>query len=364
MPSRRSMILVALAAVVIVFHGQSVLAGTVGACQGGKNFFLTIQAAVSAAPAGSTVLVCPGSYPEQVVIDHAITLKGLIIGTSGAVVITVPTGGLLPNVTTPTYGSQAAQLLVENFTGAQAKVLNIAVDGTGSTCPTLAGATSSVGIKLYNVGDPTYPASSAIVQNVVVRNQRDQCGLGQGIDSENSWFTIENTVVREIDQNGIVQVGGASLIDSNTLIDVFNGWGISVSGATKSTVSNNVLRTQEGIQLNAGTNNTGVYYNTVFAGYGVFLNQVSNDDIRYNDIIASFTGLWLNQSSNNTATANEIRIEVQGIVDEASGGGNSITTNNLNDGQICMYLDSTSNAADTVLPNTFQNCTVTTQILN
>jgi nitrous oxidase accessory protein NosD len=39
--------------------------------------YLTIQAAVDAADPWATVVVCPGTYPEQVVIDEPLTLKGL-----------------------------------------------------------------------------------------------------------------------------------------------------------------------------------------------------------------------------------------------------------------------------------------------
>lgn len=38
--------------------------------------FTTIQSAVNAAPAGGTVVVCPGTYHEQVVIGKPLTLKG------------------------------------------------------------------------------------------------------------------------------------------------------------------------------------------------------------------------------------------------------------------------------------------------
>jgi pectin methylesterase-like acyl-CoA thioesterase len=39
--------------------------------------FATIQAAVNAASPGSTVLVCPGTYAEQVVITQPLTLRGV-----------------------------------------------------------------------------------------------------------------------------------------------------------------------------------------------------------------------------------------------------------------------------------------------
>src|ERR1051326_3074061 len=62
----------------------------------GPQHFTTIQAAIdsvaSSAP-GSTVLVCPGTYPEQVVVSTPLVLQGIISGTAGAPGITVPGGG-------------------------------------------------------------------------------------------------------------------------------------------------------------------------------------------------------------------------------------------------------------------------------
>jgi Ca2+-binding RTX toxin-like protein len=57
----------------------------------GAGGYATIQAAVDAAPAGATILVAPGTYTENVVIDKAVTLLSIegrddtqIVGTFGA----------------------------------------------------------------------------------------------------------------------------------------------------------------------------------------------------------------------------------------------------------------------------------------
>jgi hypothetical protein len=57
----------------------------------------TIQAAVNASSQGDTVLVCPGTYPEQVTITKNLTLQGLVVGTAGQVVITPPAAGVVTN---------------------------------------------------------------------------------------------------------------------------------------------------------------------------------------------------------------------------------------------------------------------------
>jgi len=51
----------------------------VGSCKPNQPSYATIQAAVDAAGAtpGATVLVCPGTYAEQVSIATPLTLKGL-----------------------------------------------------------------------------------------------------------------------------------------------------------------------------------------------------------------------------------------------------------------------------------------------
>jgi pectin methylesterase-like acyl-CoA thioesterase len=43
----------------------------VGACRNGLPSFATIQSAVNTSSAGTTILICPGTYPEQVVIKKA-----------------------------------------------------------------------------------------------------------------------------------------------------------------------------------------------------------------------------------------------------------------------------------------------------
>ena len=65
-----------------------------------KVRFDSLTDAVQGVPAGSTILVCPGVYAEQVVINRSLTLKGQTIGNSAYPVIVPPAGGLLGNCRT------------------------------------------------------------------------------------------------------------------------------------------------------------------------------------------------------------------------------------------------------------------------
>src|ERR1017187_6416697 len=80
------------------FFVQAAQASTVivGTCKAGVQF-VTIQLAVNASPTGGTVDVCPGTYPEQVLINKKLTLVGIpnVGATQDAVVISPPAGGMI-----------------------------------------------------------------------------------------------------------------------------------------------------------------------------------------------------------------------------------------------------------------------------
>src|SRR5437660_1755419 len=63
----------------------------VGSCIPKLPQFATIGAAVTAVPAFSTILVCPGVYPEQVVISKPVTIRGQSINNMDRPVVAVPT---------------------------------------------------------------------------------------------------------------------------------------------------------------------------------------------------------------------------------------------------------------------------------
>ena len=85
----------------------------VGTCQPSKTSFPKIQQALNATPPGATINVCPGLYPEQILVYQAVTLKGIASGNQGAAIITVPNGGLVQNATSLATGAAiAAQILV------------------------------------------------------------------------------------------------------------------------------------------------------------------------------------------------------------------------------------------------------------
>ena len=200
--SVRSLTFSCLALVAFVaLSGQAFSATvTVGSCTSPVKF-ATIQQAVNASPARTVIKVCPGNYPEQVVIAKDLTLEGIVYETEDAVVILPPAGGLVANVTDVDSGDPvAAQLVVQN-TGS-VSISNLTVDGAGNG---LSCGPDVRGILFQN--------SSGTVNHVAVRNQvpngiPNGCQVGQSIWVETasghpSTVTIEHSSVHNYNKNGI-----------------------------------------------------------------------------------------------------------------------------------------------------------------
>jgi parallel beta-helix repeat protein len=356
-------VVVALAALVGL-HGQRLLASTSVAvgpttCQPGLVHFTTIQAAITAVPFGSTVLVCPGSYPEQVAITQPLTLKGVTDGTGNAAVITVPGGGLILNANAPTaFGLVSAQLVVQNTVGVT--VSNLSVDGTGSAC--VAGAVREAGIVVYNVGTVNDGVSAAKIQNVSVRNEHG-CGVGEGIISDTAFATISSNQIHNVDFTGIVVAGGKASVASNNIQTAgLNGVAMDTgnqSVATGNTVSN---VNQAGFLIQLNTTAATISKNTVVsspAAVGIWLLSVFNTPTNGNRISNTGWGVVLQFSAGNVVQSNSFsELGADGILDQNSFGGNIVTKNTINEAAFGIFTDSTT-GGDTLVPNSLFNTVVT-----
>jgi Periplasmic copper-binding protein (NosD) len=364
---------IAVVAVVATALGQNLLATTSVAvgpstCQPSLVHFSTIQAAVNAVPFNTTILVCPGTYPEQVVISQPLTLRGVVQGTSGAAVIAVPAGGLVLNANTTLWGPSTAQLLVQNTVGVN--VSDITIDGTGSGC--VLGAGRTLGIEYHNVGIPIDGTAAGKIQNVVVRNQQDGCGFlvgegGEGILSDTSFITITANEVHDIDRSGIITYAGQNSITSNSVQNTENGI-VAVNATTQTLVSQNAISnltstegfTTIGAWVDGGaakiTLNT-IASSTVF-GYGIFSEFSAGTVATGNKVNAVTYGVTLFVTSGNIVGTNTINKTHLGLYDTSSNGGNVITKNTVNEADFGVFTDSTV-GGDTLVPNNLYNVVVT-----
>jgi parallel beta-helix repeat protein len=374
----------------------------VGSCKAGLTSYPTIQKAVDASPAGTTIDVCPGTYPEQVSITKNLTLTGVAAGTADAPTIVPPTGGLVANASDPSGGGDpvAAQIVVTS-PATSVIIQRLTVDGANNQvtgCASFGGSVPLVvGIYFLNV-------SGTITQNAV-RNQlqdtADQdCPNGLGIYVETgggatTTVTISNNTVRNYQQNGITangfgdgSAGPAVTITNNTVpgtgATATSGKnGIQIGfGATGQVTGNITIQDIYALSGNNGDAGVGIL---VFASTGITIsnNVVGNTQfgivtesagegfladttsITGNKIIGTelFDGIDL-CSNGNTVTGNTVNSSTEaGIhLDDScgsTGNNNTVKTNNIN--EACAgILTGTGTSGNVTTPNTIFNVINTT----
>jgi hypothetical protein len=264
----------------------------VGGCKAGSGYvnFPTISAAVAGVPAGATIQICPGVYPEQVTITQPLTLKGIASGNANRAVITInPNGAVVPNVT---IGGQPyyAQVLVQNVSPAGAvNITGITVDGAGANagCSTLILA----GI-LYD------SSTTGTVNEVTARNQVNNDGCGLGILLYNGSSTNETITVENSSFHGQGAAGGgiwANAAPSSTLTATVSGNFLSNAGGNAILASTN-----GGISGNVVTSSTQPGACAICAfGPGVVSGNTLADDAEGLAIDGSYpTSVELNKLSN------------------------------------------------------------------
>jgi len=271
----------------------------------GFVIFPSIQYAVTHAPEGSTINVCPGTYAEQVIISQPLTLRGVSYGDSSQAVIAMPSTGL--TMTSSIYfGTVAAQVQV---TAGPVKISNITVDGTAgsSNCPSV----GYVGI-FYSSG------SSGTVNEVETRDQNCTSG-GIGIGVENGSgatesVTIENSNTNAASATGIFACSEGS--PSTLTVSIKNNYvagsleGVVPYCNVAASVSDNVINAADhGIGVVAGSPSTTVSGNTVIGpvnGIGItgIYVYVDGGTVSDNRIHGAYTGVDLYAAG--TITSNRI----------------------------------------------------------
>ncbi len=352
----RTVWVICLAAVLLSgLLGQSLATTTVvvgpSTCKPAYVHFSTIQSAVSASPFGTIIMVCPGTYPEQVTINQPLTLEGVTDGKGNAAVITVPGGGLVQNGTSVSFGPVAVQLLVENTVGVTIK--NLAVDGNGANCP--AGSNRNVGIGVFNVGTPNDGTAAAIISDLVVRNELN-C-FGDGILADTSYITITGSEIHDINQTAIDAYSAKYSITNNS-IQRAHAYGIVLlNNASGSVVSGNDVSDGTTGILSQGPNSATITKNTLLNDYyvGIYTFYAYHQTVTNNVVSNSWWSFVIEGGYLDTVQNNKFSDALfDGILDYFSFGGNNITKNTVNEAQFGIFADGTT-GGDTLVPNTFYN---------
>jgi hypothetical protein len=385
------------------FLGQTAHAAVVvvGNCRALPKY-PTIQLAVSSVPSGSTVWVCPGTYPEQVTITKPLSLVGFQSGTSDAAVVVAPAGGLVQNGSDIFGNPVAAQIFVVSPSG-NVTIKNLTIDGTGNDLAGC-GAPALEGIYFQN--------APGTITGDVVRNQFQtdfadfggcQNGLAINVESDISpapAVTISTNSVRAYQKNGITAsgpgtatAGPAMSITGNYVVGLAatamnwpggaaeNGIQVGFGASGKisgNTVNDNIWFMDTSTQPVNAASGILIYASSGITVLGNFVGSaqfgiVTVTDTTYGPadktIIQSnkvsgtqiFDAIDACSSSNTIATNTIFGSAESGIhVDDTCGGGNNttVTGNIINEG--CAGILTGTGTGNTVTPNTFYNVTNTT----
>jgi parallel beta-helix repeat protein len=318
--SRLNLLLLSMLALIVELCPMAVAAVTttptfvVGICKPGFPNFSSISAAVSSSTvaAGSIVMVCPGTYKEQVQITKSLTLEGISSGDTDEAIIAPPAGGLVQNTADDIGDGISAQLWVDNVSGGPVNISNLTVDGTGNA------ATACLVMGIF------YQNSAGTVNHVTVRNQTGN-GCGIGIEAEGGSaspaVTIENNTIHNDDDAGIVTETYASFNTPELTATIKGNYtnnasqGIVINQGTSDTVSGNLVSNSNfGITAQGGSQGS-VSGNTVLnspLGIESFSDGVSVTSNKvFNSSVAGINlqGTQVANVQNNTVTSSSVGIE-------------------------------------------------------
>lgn len=347
---RKTQVLTMILGTLVLLCSQLLNAATVsvGTCLPAYPHFPTIQAAVNASPQGGTVLVCPGTYPEQVSIFHPLTLKGVDNNGSNLSLITMPPGGT------------GSQIFVQ-ATGVN--ISDLTIDGSNN------GATAC-GEGPYGIW---YNLSSGVINHVAVRNQYptgpglacfDPSGIVVAATATNSAnVTIENSAIHGFQGEGIQAFGvGANVtIKNNSIGGVATGAGsngVAIYFGASGTISNNSI-----VNINEPVS----FPNLNGAGFGILIECSQGVIISGNTIGDTQVGVDVQSSSActtgngdaNTITNN--KISQTHIFDAVyvCGNYNLVQSNTINGtSEAAIRLDGTCNPGVSGINNNFSKNTV------
>lgn len=362
--------------------------GQVGTCLSNvTKLGSIIQNAVNNLPPHSTLFVCPGIYPEQVIVTQPITITGVKdpSSTADAAVIAAPSGGIIANTTSLATGASiAAQLLMDAPSGT-VNINNITVDGGNNQITGC--APDLIGI-YYRNASGTVNQVAAINQALSTPLNGCQSGLGIFVQSGlslTSTVTVKNSYVANYQKNGITgnEVGTTLTSSSNTVFGqgpttgaAENGiqFGFGATGSANSnTVMDNVYSTgtaaATGILVYASANVSAKSNTVGNSQLGISFDSdtpgsADNGTITSNRVSAThlFDGIDVCSNSNTVHNNTIIGSDESAVhLDSAcgsTGNSNTVTNNVIND-SCAGILEDPGTAGNTVGSNAFHNVTNT-----
>jgi hypothetical protein len=275
-----------------------------------------IQPAVNAAPADSLIIVCPGTYTEQVTVSKTLALKGSGLSTTKV---------LLPSTLLVPDGFGQINVVTINGGGITVSISGFTISGPGP------GLCNSINYGIFVSGG----ATAQISHNSIV-HIRDTpfggCQNGGGIRVGSNFLattgtaTIVSNSISDYQKGGIVVdgVGSSATVYGNTVTGVgptpaIAQNGIQVSRGAKATVSHNTVSKNECNNPTCGPD-----FETQYSSAGILL---------FNNVVGPLAATV----SNNNVFANDIGV----LPDQVTG--TSLSQNTITDNRFSNLALFTSN---------------------
>ena len=291
---------------------------TVGTCNSDKHPYTTISAAISAAPAGSVINVCPGTYPEQLTIVKPLTINGVVIPNQPGATVTGPATGA---IAIPGTTNVWTQILVNNAGGpVNLNNLSIAADSvkllfSGYQEPLL--GSTSLFCEDEIIGDFSgirYENTSGKLTHLSLTGQgvsekspgpgssgpQYVPNCGSGIEISGGDVTVDSSSVGSA---GVYGIAGSSSI-THSIVNAFGPYSVGIAGAGK--VEDNT------ITLDGSTETVGIASGDLVRGnvvQGAATGITGAREAKHNTLINNFVGLSGSTPSDNLISAEPTYID-------------------------------------------------------
>jgi len=262
----------------------------------------TIQSAVTAAPPGAHIMVCPGTYVEQVTIPAG--KDGLTLQSKKPLAAIIQA----PAVMTPPKA-------IVRIQSHDVKIQQFTIQGPGGfPCDSL-----EYGVRVDSGG-------SATIEHNHITHIRD-----------NPYSGCQNGVAVQVGRAAEAQTGSATI--RNNQIDDYQKNGVTISNADSSgDVENNViqgagptpLNAQNGVQISDGAtarvkNNTisgNIYAGLAVTATGILLFSPGATDVESNRLNANDTSIYAFDADGSSEVENNVAVNgtYDGITVDASDG--------------------------------------------
>ena len=312
--------------------------------------FTSIQAAVLAAPPGGQIHVCPGLYPESVVVDHTLRLDGA--GPAPALRSGDPSKEAVVQTTGWGFTIDADDVDLSGFTvlgdGSTTEGVNVRPFGTGNSVERNFISGHAVGV-ILSVGGPNRRPSS-ISQNRIEDSRfgiAADDNLGPAPDIFDALLTIKlNDVTRTMQGLSLTFLRGV-LASQNTITDF--SVGVRVFECTEVALSLNHLETggfsQVGITF-VGDENDSAFGNEIHGRFsgpsvaGIFLDGSTGDLVFGNQIERMLgDGVLLGGAHSNTVTLNRCDTNGNDGIELQASSGNTLLLDTMHDNHVFDAAD-------------------------